>query len=40
MKKTIALHQQGSNKHANDEQMTDGKYFYYYSFYIFIIFQL
>eukprot|EP00604_Paraphysomonas_vestita_P002830 CAMPEP_0174818676 /NCGR_PEP_ID=MMETSP1107-20130205/1511_1 /TAXON_ID=36770 /ORGANISM="Paraphysomonas vestita, Strain GFlagA" /LENGTH=257 /DNA_ID=CAMNT_0016030905 /DNA_START=16 /DNA_END=785 /DNA_ORIENTATION=- len=24
MKKTIALHQQGTNKHANDEQMTDG----------------
>lgn len=27
MKKTIALHQQGTNKHANDEQMTDGKLF-------------
>mmetsp|Transcript_17306 Transcript_17306/g.28945 ORF Transcript_17306/g.28945 Transcript_17306/m.28945 type:complete len:261 (-) Transcript_17306:149-931(-) len=24
MKKTIALHQQGSNKHANDEKMNDG----------------
>jgi len=24
MKKTLALHQQGSNKHANDEKMTDG----------------
>ena len=25
MKKTLALHQQGSNKHANDEKMNDGK---------------
>lgn len=24
MKKTLSLHQQGSNKHANDEKMTDG----------------
>lgn len=24
MKKTIALHQQGSNKHANDDKMNDG----------------
>lgn len=24
MKKTIALHQQGNNKHANDEKMNDG----------------
>jgi ribosome biogenesis protein NSA2 len=24
MKKTLALHQQGTNKHANDENMTDG----------------
>lgn len=24
MKKTLSLHQQGSNKHANDENMTDG----------------
>lgn len=24
MKKTIALHQQGNNKHTNDEKMTDG----------------
>lgn len=24
MKKTIALHQQGSNKHANDEKLNDG----------------
>jgi ribosome biogenesis protein NSA2 len=25
MKKTLALHQQGSNKHANDDKMTDGR---------------
>jgi hypothetical protein len=25
MKKTLALHQQGTNKHANDENMTDGE---------------
>ncbi len=26
MRKTINLHQEGSNKHANDDKVTDGKY--------------
>ena len=26
MRKTLALHKEGSNKHANDDKVTDGKF--------------
>lgn len=28
MRKTLALHKEGSNKHANDDKVTDGKTFH------------
>lgn len=28
MRKTLTLHKEGSNKHANDDKVTDGIYYY------------
>jgi hypothetical protein len=28
LRKTLSLHQEGSNKHANNDKVTDGKYYH------------